>query len=129
VVGLTLAFALAQLGSGPPSGNVPVSSATGTSTTAQGSDPTAVVMIGSSPATDANDGEVSFVPISVTIRAGQTVEWRWDDSSVPQNVTFAAGFHSATQATGTYSHTFETPGLYPYSSTIHFGTSGEVIVR
>jgi plastocyanin len=129
VAGLTLVFALAQVGGGPPSGNVPVSSVTGTSTTAQGSDPGVMVMIGSSPATDANDGEVSFVPTSVTIRAGQTVEWRWDDSSVPQNVTFAAGFHSATQTSGTYSHTFETPGVYPYSSTIHFGTSGEVIVR
>jgi plastocyanin len=129
VAGLTVAFALAQLGSGAQGGNVPVSSATGSSTTVQGSDPAAMVMIGSSPATDANDGEVSFVPTSVTIRAGQTVEWRWDDSSLPQNVTFAAGFHSATQTSGSYSHTFDTPGVYPYTSTIHFDTNGEVIVR
>jgi plastocyanin len=86
-------------------------------------------MIGSSPATDSNDGEVSFVPRSVIIRAGQTVEWRWDDSSLPQNVTFAAGFHSATQTSGTYLHTFETPGVYPYTSTIHFDTNGQVTVR
>ncbi len=86
-------------------------------------------MIGSSPATDANDGEISFVPRSVTIHAGQTVEWKWDDSSVPQNVTFAPGFHSATQTSGTYFHTFDTAGVYPYSSTIHFDTRGEVIVR
>ena len=129
VIGLTLVFAVGDITGGRQGGNVPVSSATGTSTTAQASHPAAVVMIGSSPATDANDGEVSFVPTSVTIRAGQTVQWRWDDSSLPQNVTFAAGFHSATQTSGTYSHTFETPGVYPYTSTIHFNTNGEVIVR
>lgn len=129
VAGLTLTLALGQLGSGSPGGNVPVSTATGTATAAGASGPAVVVMIGSSPATDANDGEVSFVPTTVTIQAGQTVEWRWDDSSLPQNVTFAAGFHSATQTSGTYSHTFETPGVYPYTSTIHFNTNGEVIVR
>ena len=129
VVGLTLTFALGDISGGAPGGNVPVSSATGTSAAPQAGRPAAVVMIGSSPATDANDGEVSFVPTSVTIRAGQTVQWRWDDSSLPQNVTFAAGFHSATQQSGTYSHTFETPGVYPYTSTIHLNINGEVIVR
>jgi plastocyanin len=127
VVVLTLAFALAQITSGPPGGNVPVSSPTGASAGAQASKPAAVVMIGSSPATDAND-VVSFVPTSVTIHPGQTVEWKWDDSSVPQNVTFA-GFQSATQTTGTYFHTFAAPGVYPYSSTVHFQINGEVVVR
>jgi plastocyanin len=124
---LTLAFALGQIGSGAPGGNVPVSSATGTSTPAQAVTPAAVVMIGSAPATDAND-VISFVPTAVTIRAGQTVEWKWDDSSVPQNVTFA-GFQSATQTTGTYFHTFESPGVFPYTSTVHFDLNGQVVVR
>jgi plastocyanin len=128
VVVLTLAFALGQTTGGAPGGNVPVTSATGASTPVEASKPAAVVMIGSSPATDANDSEISFVPTSVTIHAGQTVEWQWDDSSVPQNVTFA-GFQSATQTTGTYFHTFDTPGVYPYSSTVHFQINGEVVVR
>jgi plastocyanin len=127
VVVLTLAFALGQTRSGAPGGNVPVPAAIGASTPVQGRTPAAVVMIGSAPATDAND-VVTFVPTSVTIRAGQTVEWTWDDSSVPQNVTFA-GFQSATQTTGTYFHTFDTPGVYPYISTIHFQINGEVVVR
>ena len=72
---------------------------------------------------------MSFVPTSVTIRAGQTVEWTWKDSLVPQNVTFDAGFHSATRTSGTYFHTFETPGVFPYSSVVHFEMDGQVIVR
>jgi plastocyanin len=127
VVVLTLAFALGQTTSGPPGANVPVPAAIGASTPVQQSAPAAVVMIGSAPATDAND-VVSFVPTSVTIHAGQTVEWKWDDSSVPQNVTFA-GFQSATQTTGTYFHTFEAPGVFPYTSTVHFEQSGQVVVR
>ena len=127
VVVLTLAFALGQTRGAAPAGNVSVPSAIGASRPVQGGPPAAVVMIGTAPATDAND-VVSFVPMSATIRAGQTVEWQWDDSSVPQNVTFA-GFQSATQTTGTYFHTFDTPGVYPYSSTVHFQINGEVVVR
>jgi plastocyanin len=127
VVLLTLAFALGQTRGAAPAGNVPVPSAIGASTPVQGATPAAVVMIGSAPATDAND-VVSFVPTSVTIRAGQTVEWKWDDSSVPQNVTFA-GFQSATQTRGTYFHTFDSPGVFPYTSTVHFEINGQVVVR
>jgi plastocyanin len=124
---LTLAFALGQITSGPPGGNVPVPSAIGASTPVQQHAPAAMVMIGSAPATDANE-VVSFVPTSVTIHAGETVEWKWDDSSVPQNVTFD-GFQSATQTTGTYFHTFESPGVFPYTSTVHFEQNGQVVVR
>jgi plastocyanin len=127
IVGVTLAFALGQGGSGNTN-NAPVSSATGTSNSAQRATPAAVVMIGSAPGTDSTAAG-SFVPTSVAIRVGQTVEWVWRDSSVPQNVTFDAGFHSATQTSGTYFHTFATPGVFPYISTIHFDMSGEVIVR
>jgi plastocyanin len=127
LVVLTLAFALGQTRGAAPAPNVPVPSAIGVSMPGQGATPAAVVMIGSAPATDAND-VVSFVPTSVTIHVGQTVEWKWDDSSVPQNVTFA-GFQSATQTTGTYFHTFDSPGVFPYTSTVHFEINGQVVVR
>jgi plastocyanin len=127
VVGLTLAFSLGQSSSGNAN-NVPVSSATALSTPAPAAAPAAVVIIGSSPGTDST-AAVSFVPTSVTIHAGQTVEWVWRDSSVPQNVAFAAGFHSATQTSGTYFHTFETPGIFAFTSTVHFDMSGQVVVR
>ena len=61
---------------------------------------------------------VSFEPASVTIHAGQTVEWIWNDAPVAHNVTFA-DFASPTQATGTFFHTFDTPGDYTYRCTVH----------
>jgi plastocyanin len=71
---------------------------------------------------------VSFAPAVVTINAGQTVEWKWDDGQIPHNVTFDT-FHSATMITGTYFHTFDTPGVYAYRCTIHINMIGTVIVR
>jgi plastocyanin len=69
----------------------------------------------------------SFDPSVVTIKAGQTIEWIWEDHGAPHNVTFA-GFHSPTLTAGTYYHTFTTPGTYPYSSTLNYTMKGEVIV-
>ena len=71
---------------------------------------------------------VSFAPAVVNISAGQTVEWKWNDGQIPHNVTFDA-FHSATMITGTYFHTFDTPGVYQYRCTIHINMVGTVVVR
>ncbi|MGH9208619.1 MAG: cupredoxin domain-containing protein [Acidimicrobiales bacterium] len=127
VAGLALAFVLGQSNSGIGK-NVPITSASGTASNTRQTMPAAVVMIGSAPATGSSE-PVSFVPTSVSIHAGQTVEWIWDDGSVPQNVTFAAGFHSTTQTSGTYFHTFDTTGVFPYSSTVHFNVNGAVLVQ
>jgi plastocyanin len=70
---------------------------------------------------------VSFEPGRVTIHVGQTVEWKWEDAPIAHNVTFA-GFASPTQATGTFFHTFDTPGVYPYRCTIHATMVAEVVV-
>lgn len=70
---------------------------------------------------------VSFEPGRVTIHAGQTVEWVWDDAPVAHNVTFN-GFASPTQASGVYFHTFDTPGLYAYQCTVHATMRGTVDV-
>ena len=69
----------------------------------------------------------NFTPRSVTIYAGQTVEWKWQDFPTPHNVTFA-GFASPSQASGDYFHTFTTPGTFDYRCTLHEDMSGEVIV-
>jgi plastocyanin len=71
---------------------------------------------------------VSFAPAVVNIHAGQTVEWKWQDGQTPHNVTFDT-FHSATKISGTYFHTFNAPGVYHYSCTIHINMSGTVVVR
>jgi plastocyanin len=82
----------------------------------------------------------SFEPAQVTIAAGQSVEWEWQDAPIPHDVYFQnftpAGFrrsipldyHSTIMITGTWYHTFTTPGIYTYICTVHAGMAGEVIV-
>ncbi|HXW34409.1 MAG TPA: plastocyanin/azurin family copper-binding protein [Acidimicrobiales bacterium] len=72
--------------------------------------------------------DVMFHPADVVIHAGQTVRWVWDDAPLNHNVTFRS-FGSPTQMTGTWSHTFLSPGTYPYRCTIHFDMSGIVTVE
>ncbi|MGH9063693.1 MAG: cupredoxin domain-containing protein [Acidimicrobiales bacterium] len=71
---------------------------------------------------------VSFGPSSVTIEAGQTVEWIWRDPGIPHNVTFTS-FRSETKTAGVYYHTFTKPGTYGYRCTLHYNMLGEVIVK
>lgn len=70
----------------------------------------------------------SFVPAIATIKAGQTIEWIWQDPGVPHNVTFGS-FHSPTKTAGVYYHTFNTPGAFYYVCTLHYNMRGEVIVQ
>lgn len=82
-------------------------------------------------------GDLEFQPPSLTIEAGQTVEWR-NVSDLPHTVTadpgkaadpthvalpdgaepFDSGF---IQADGSYSHTFDVPGEYRYFCIPHEG--------
>lgn len=115
----------------PP--NLPYSPSRGATTPSAHPSPAAVVNVGG---VDIPAGEpTSFAPSTVTIRVGQSVEWRWVGSSEAENVTFLAGkglpgFHSPTQTSGTYYHTFTVPGVYHYVSTLHLNDMrGEVIVK
>jgi plastocyanin len=72
--------------------------------------------------------DIAFNPGTVTIRSAQSVWWRWEDGSVPHNVT-ADTFQSLTQEHGTYSHTFPAAGTYLYRCTIHSAMTGKVIVH
>jgi plastocyanin len=70
---------------------------------------------------------ISFEPGRITIHVGQTVEWRWLDAPIDHDVWFGP-FHSPLQATGTWYHTFTTPGTYPYRCTVHHNMVGTVVV-
>jgi plastocyanin len=105
----------------------------------------------SAPAADAPDGSSAapaettqvvvknfgFAPQTVTIKAGQTVEWNWTSGS--HNVVSGAGcapdgkFSSGavTTAPATFKHTFDAPGTYDYFCDPHcsMGMVGKVIVE
>ncbi|HUZ42811.1 MAG TPA: plastocyanin/azurin family copper-binding protein [Acidimicrobiales bacterium] len=75
---------------------------------------------------------MSFIPRVLTVQAGQTVTWVWDDGAIPHNVTFTSSnltLASPSQATGTFRHTFDQPGIYMYRCTIHNNMLGEIIVK
>jgi len=75
----------------------------------------------------------SFEPASVTIAAGQSVQWSWQDKTIAHNVrlsnaTGAVLAQSPTQTTGSWTYTFASPGRYPYLSTVDAHMAGVVLV-
>ncbi|WP_155119403.1 halocyanin domain-containing protein [Halomicrobium katesii] len=62
----------------------------------------------------------AFDPPAVTVTPGTTVVWRWLDHGGPHNVVAVDGSFDSGDATDrpneTYSHHFETTGVYPYVS-------------
>ena len=90
---------------------------------------------GASTTLGPNDVEVAnfaFTPSSLTVKAGTTVTWHFDQPSAPHNVVDLANppvFNSGTpKGTGTYSFTFTTPGTYNYVCQVHPNMHGTVIV-
>lgn len=92
-----------------------------------------------------NMGFMVFQPSSVTIRRGDTVEWR-NTSLVTHTVTGdprkpdrpglvslpsgAAPFDSGSLKAGkTFRHTFTVPGTYRYYCEVHDGMTGAVVVN
>jgi plastocyanin len=63
----------------------------------------------------------------VTIEEGDTVTWVWEDDGMAHDVS-GDGFKSEIQSEGTFSHTFEDAGDYPYVCTLHSGMRGTVTV-
>jgi plastocyanin len=76
----------------------------------------------------------AFSPSTVTVTSGATVTWTWNGSN-QHNVTWVSGTPaaSATQSSGSYQRTFDTPGTYAYYCTIHGsptgGMRGTVVVQ
>jgi plastocyanin len=71
----------------------------------------------------------AFSPTTVTIKAGQSVEWVNNDSS-PHTITSDTGlFDSGNESSGqSYSHKFDKPGTYAYHCAYHPNMKGTVIV-
>jgi plastocyanin len=71
---------------------------------------------------------VQFEPADVTLKEGETVTWVWDDGGLEHDVT-GEGFESGRLSAGTFSHTFEVAGSYPYVCSIHPNMTGTVTVE
>ena len=70
---------------------------------------------------------LEFRPKKITVKAGDTVTWRWQEN-VLHNVV-ADEFKSENLSKGTYEHTFDTAGTFDYRCTLHPGMDGEVVVE
>ncbi len=72
-----------------------------------------------------------FKPPDIVIPAGQTVTWMWEDGSVVHDVVSkdsSEKFQSKLQTSGTFTHTFSTPGRFSYYCTVHPNMRGTVRV-
>jgi plastocyanin len=59
----------------------------------------------------------TFKPEEVTIKPGETVRWRW--AGGVQHDVVGEGFESKLQSKGTFDHTFDTAGSYPFKCQVH----------
>ena len=73
-----------------------------------------------------------YVPPTVTINVGDTVHWTWAGAN-PHTVTATdSSFDSgASKTSGTFDHTFNTPGTFTYFCKVHGAQvmSGTVVVQ
>ena len=76
--------------------------------------------------------DFSFQPKELVVRAGSTVTWTNNDGNVNHTVTSDTGAWDSGRFSGggTFSFTFDEPGVYPYHCKPHSGRgmTGEIIV-
>jgi plastocyanin len=70
---------------------------------------------------------LSFIPGTLTVKTGTTVTWKWQES-VSHNV-HGDTFKSDLQSKGTFEHTFDSAGEYPYKCDVHPTMKGVITVQ
>ena len=77
--------------------------------------------------------DMDYQQTEVTIQAGETVEWVFDDGNMPHDVAGEGELEGELQSPllteDTFSYTFEEPGTYTYHCTPHPWMVGTVIVE
>jgi plastocyanin len=77
-----------------------------------------------------DSGNMSFSPANATLRVGQTVAWRNDDTDVHTATDNGGRFNTGTVARGTRSApiTMTSAGSFPYHCQFHPGMVGSLTV-
>lgn len=71
-----------------------------------------------------------FSPATMTVAPGTTVTWVNREDATHTVTADDKSFDSGKLDTGkTFTHTFNTAGTYPYHCEIHYGMSGQVVVK
>lgn len=77
--------------------------------------------------------DMTYIPKTVTIHPGDTVEWRFADGGLPHDVVGdgaqESSLHSKLLAKGIYRHTFAKAGTVSYHCSIHPMMVGSVAVE
>lgn len=69
----------------------------------------------------------NFEPAAVAVATGATLTWTWTDGQA-HDVVFSRGSSAGVQETGSWTRTFDEPGEYLYSCTLHAFMDGRVVV-
>lgn len=69
-----------------------------------------------------------FKPRVIQVAPGTTITWDWNDGSKQHDVV-GDDFASEVQSSGSFEHTFTTPGTFDYRCTLHSNMTGRVIVE
>jgi plastocyanin len=69
-----------------------------------------------------------FTPPAIQVPAGTAVTWTFRDGLVPHDVTGDGWRSGDPRRKGSFTHTFDRPGTYPYRCTVHDGMTGRVVV-
>jgi plastocyanin len=67
-----------------------------------------------------------FVPAEVVVETGTEVRWQWVGRAAHD--VEGEGFVSDIQVEGSFTHTFDAAGTFPYVCTLHPGMDGTVYV-
>lgn len=125
VVALMAVLAVAGCGS---SGGGTSSSAS--STPASTATPTSGGSAGASGGSTVEIANFMFTPMTLTVSAGTTVTWKFDDSTPHTVAAHDNSFMSPPMSKGqTYTHTFATAGTVKYHCSIHPFMTGVIVVK
>lgn len=88
--------------------------------------PAATAAYGDGPTVTVED--MAFAPEMLTVEAGDTVTWVFNDGAAVAHDVAGDEFESEVMSEGTFSHRFEEPGTYDYVCTLHPNMTGSVEV-